>query len=257
MAPKLSLSFQSRGLVVTGDTYHLRTLFKELEGRWDASQKAWVFPHHFKAELLKALKRSPDGVDASIQDAAKLKLKVGTCEDGLLVSGETFPLKEFLKEELRGTWNPSSRGWLVKDKKKASLLSTLRRHADVAEVEDDTEALALVAKAPSSSAGPGGALRPVATPQRKGGRELEVKGAASGKLKVTEAVKRKRSTEHAADGSRKAATEAESKQRRITCKKTGRHVQTESVSKKKKVTETKGKIVEVHTVTVKRVRSKR
>ncbi|CAK0816655.1 unnamed protein product, partial [Prorocentrum cordatum] len=78
---------------------------------------------------------------------------------------------------------------------------------------------------------------------------------ASGGLTVVEVGKQQRSVKTGADGSR-TEMRTETRERRITGKRPGTPVETRSVTKKKKVTETKDKIVETATITVRRVRKK-
>jgi len=176
-----------------------------------------------------------------------------------LVTGDTYPVKEFLKSET-AMWNPKLKGWVFKDKKKGALLTLLRRCPDVQNVQEETStALAIVAKPSEKS-------RAVASPQQARRSKGAIVAKATDELskagnqknvKVTESAKRQQKLEKSADGSKKKAEATMSKQRKITCKTTGRHLETKTVSKKRKVVETKGKIVEVETVEVKRVRSKR
>merc|ERR1719329_2021337 len=99
---KLFLAVHSRGLIVTGDTYGLKESLKDEGGKWDSFAKGWVFPLEQKVELSRML-RALKEVD-SIEDKALVKLSMEPCERGLMVSGETFQLKEFFKDR-GGSWD--------------------------------------------------------------------------------------------------------------------------------------------------------
>merc|ERR1712217_197388 len=74
-------------------------------------------------------------------------------------------------------------------------------------------------------------------------------------LIVTDTGKKMHCHKQSANGSQVDIL-TETKKRRMSCKQTGAHVATESITKKQKVIETKTKIVETQTITVKRVRNK-
>lgn len=49
-----------RELLVTGETFPVKALLKQEGGTWTPAIKAWTFRHSTRAELLKALRASPD-----------------------------------------------------------------------------------------------------------------------------------------------------------------------------------------------------
>jgi len=74
--------------------------------------------------------------------------------------------------------------------------------------------------------------------------------------KVVEIGKRVSEAQQKANGTR-TKVQTDTRQRKVSCKRTGAHIQTASVTKKRKLVETKDKIVETKTIVVKRVRSKK
>lgn len=259
---KLTFAVHPRGLIVCGDTYALKETFKAEGGKWDAIGKGWVFPLMQKADLKVALRDS--GEVGNIEDKATVKLTVVTSEKSVLVTGDTFQLKDMLKSE-GGRWDPELKGWSFKASQKAEIIAELRASslADVSvqsappaeplQVRGRSSSTALVVSTPPRSKKGGDSSsgrKPEAASTR---RQLAAQSGTS--RKVVESAKQLRSVEQRADGSQ-ANTKVQHRERKLSCKRTGAHLETQSVTKKKKVVETKGKIVETATITVKRVRRK-
>lgn len=140
MTKRLILNFEYKGLTVYGDTWLAKDTLKECGGRWDPLRHTWVLPHSTKAELLTALKSTPDFASFAIDDRAKVNLALCNCDRGLLVTGDTFPVKEVLKTA-GGTWDPALQGWVFKETiEKSHVLSFLRGSADIAKVDDKANA---------------------------------------------------------------------------------------------------------------------
>eukprot|EP00747_Dinoflagellata_sp_TGD_P193669 gnl/TRDRNA2_/TRDRNA2_60136_c0_seq1.p1 gnl/TRDRNA2_/TRDRNA2_60136_c0~~gnl/TRDRNA2_/TRDRNA2_60136_c0_seq1.p1 ORF type:complete len:239 (+),score=48.39 gnl/TRDRNA2_/TRDRNA2_60136_c0_seq1:37-753(+) len=231
----LSLEFHTRGLLVTGDTFDAKDILKINGGRWDAMLKGWIFPFDGKQDLLEALRAAATNI--KVDDGAKVELSMASCEQGILVSGSTFPVKALLKNE-GGTWNATLKGWIFQGLAGAELAKTLRRCPDVGTVTDASREPVCRAVA----------LRGKPTPHGR----LPVDGDHT----VIETGKRTSKSEQRADGSKSREQTAMS-QRRVSCKRTGVHLQTESVTKRQKTVETKSKVVETKTIVLKRVRSKK
>jgi hypothetical protein len=289
------LTFHSKGLLCTGDTYNSRELLKQQGGRWDAFLKGWVFPFEAKEDVLKTLGRESAG---KIEDRAKVKLTLDVRHksEQLVVSGETFPVKFFLKD-LGGTWNPTLKAWTFKDQDDSLFIQILRKCPDVGSVEvhkgsgsrvadmsdlvvfEGRRAIATPSRNAASSQAPGNVVsksvldkkhveelkdvqpssKSAVSGKQSASSKLQKKQPASlesGESKIVVVGKRTTKAEQHADGSR-AKTDTDKKERKISCKRTGAHVQTESVTRKRKVVESRDKIVETKTIVVKRVRSKR
>eukprot|EP00930_Biecheleria_cincta_P019717 TRINITY_DN14982_c0_g1_i3.p1 TRINITY_DN14982_c0_g1~~TRINITY_DN14982_c0_g1_i3.p1 ORF type:complete len:210 (-),score=40.56 TRINITY_DN14982_c0_g1_i3:127-756(-) len=206
----LALRFHSRGLLVTGDTFPVKEELKALKGRWDAMLQGWLFPFDGKQKLLQGLREN--GISASMDDRAKVSLVLGGCSQGISVSGETYPIREFLRES-GGVWDSKLKGWAFKDVTSTQLAKQLKAFPDV-----------------SAS-------------------------TANSKSKVEETAKRTVKTTRKEGGSREGL-QVDKKRQKISCKSTGAHIQTTSVTKKRRIQETKGKVIETRTVVVKRVRNK-
>jgi hypothetical protein len=288
----LVLEFHSKGLRVTGDTYDLRELLKSIGGRWDAALRGWFYPFDGKQDLLSSVREGCGAKNLTVRDKAKvtLTLAVGS-EKTLVITGETFPVKDFLKEQ-GGSWNPSLKSWVFKRSDANEFAEILRSFPDVGCVDLNIEKVAPIdskARLPENSK-----LvvyeRPVAAPVRNSlGKSKEVdyekwstaklkdklqelQVTSSGKkpalierlrkcseassCKVVEKGKRVQQAQQRADGT-KTNTQTDKRERKLSCKKTGAHIQTASVTRKRKVVETKDKIVETKTIVLKRVRSKK
>lgn len=135
---KLVLEFHPKGLLVTGDMLEAaRDVFIAQGGQYEPMLQGWIFPERRgKTRLLEAVWSSPSAPGA-IEDRAQASLTLSECEKGLLVRGDTFPVKDFLKE-LGGTWQAKLRGWAFQARTKPALLAVLRASADIAGVEDKT-----------------------------------------------------------------------------------------------------------------------
>lgn len=267
----LALRFHSRGLLVTGNTFPLKEELKALKGRWDAMLQGWLFPFDGKHKLLQGLRETC--TSASIDDRAKVGLLLGVCSRGILVSGETYPIKEFLRES-GGVWESKLRGWAFKDVTSAQLTKQLKQSPDVGTVSVETpkssSSLVVLEQRPVASpatARPKALLAASelkAAPKRLNGKQT---GSAQGKLKrgspsavnsksrVEETAKRTVKATRKDDGSREGV-QVDKRRQKISCRHTGAHIQTTSVTKKRKIQETKGKVIETRTVVVKRVRNK-
>lgn len=254
----LVLEFQSRGLVASGNTFAVRETLKSLGGRWDAQLKVWTFPFEVKKALLKGLKHLPSSESLTIDDRAKVKLSLAVPADtelGFLVSGETFPVKELLKE-LGGTWNSKLKSWSFRSELK-QLLRDLRSSSDISEVEVQNQEtcrdLVPERKSPSKK------LSLCQVPESNKLRRLNTKSKIDSldivSTKVVETATRQTRAERQSNGS-SAVSHVEKRQKKVSCAKTGAHLQTEAVTKKCKVVHTKDKIVETRTIVVKRVRNK-
>lgn len=256
----LVLEFHSRSLVASGNTFAVRETLKSLGGRWDSQLKVWTFPFEAKQELLKGLKHLPASEALVIDDRAKVKLILAVPADaelGFLVSGETFPVKELLKE-LGGTWNPKLKSWSFRSELK-QLLRDLRSSSDISEVEVQKQepCVDLVPEGKSSSK----RISLCQIPEiKKLKRRLNTKSKNDSldivSTKVVETATRQTKAERQSNGS-SAVCHVEKRQKKVSCAKTGSHLQTEAVTKKRKVVHTKDKIVETRTITVKRVRNKK
>ncbi|CAE8714040.1 unnamed protein product [Polarella glacialis] len=228
--PGLVLEFNSRGLLVTGLTYSLRELLKAEGGRWDALLKGWIFPFEGKQKLLQSLRTGSDGKDVpSIQDNAKVVLTLGACARGLIVTGESFPVKATLKNE-GGTWDAKIKGWIFEDQGKAELVKVLRSNPDVGKIEEKFLQGNVAAAKNSVVAWEGGGKGKAEIASPLLSTRLRGKQAASKSQKVVEAGQHVRRTERRADGST-AETRVDSQQRKTSCKETGTHLQTDSVTR--------------------------
>ncbi|CAE8596519.1 unnamed protein product, partial [Polarella glacialis] len=252
--PGLVLEFNSRGLLVTGLTYSLRELLKAEGGRWDALLKGWIFPFEGKQpetkhplntwhgflgfchrmflarKLLQSLRTGSDGKDVpSIQDNAKVVLTLGACARGLIVTGESFPVKATLKNE-GGTWDAKLKGWIFEDQGKAELVKVLRSNPDVGKIEEKFLQGNVAAAKNSVVAWEGGGKGKAEIASPLLSIRLRGKQAASKSQKVVEAGQHVRRTEHRADGST-AETRVDRQQRKTSCKETGTHLQTDSVTR--------------------------
>ena len=115
---RLIFEFQPRGLVVTGETFAVRRLLKDQGGRWERILSGWVFPHDAKAKLLGLLQAAEDA--PPVEDRAQVTLTLEGSGRGPLVTGDTFPVKAFLRET-GGKWDPKLRGWVFEDSQKGRL----------------------------------------------------------------------------------------------------------------------------------------
>jgi len=267
----VALAWAEWGLVVTGDTFRAKELLKSHGGRWDAARKGWLFETDGKAALLKALRDSPDIGDVKDDALAKLSMEPAEGGKSVAVLGETFPVRQFLKDR-GGRWNKSLGAWIFAAELGASIRASLLASPDVGEVKDPR---GCCAKAAGGSGGSGAALpiadaprrQQAATPQRalvavpsKGVKATSPK-SSQGTLatppkgaKVETTAKETRTLKRGADGSCKAVVTQE-KRRRITGKQ-GEDIMTESVTRQRQVRETEHEIEEISTITVKRVRRK-
>jgi len=109
---------------------------KSLGGRWDALIKGWLFPFDGKEKLMRGLETSGEATSLEVTDRAKVKLVLGDSDKGLLVTGETFPVKELIKNQ-GGVWNATLRGWTLRCVSRDALKRLLKSCPDVGVVEDD------------------------------------------------------------------------------------------------------------------------
>eukprot|EP00933_Yihiella_yeosuensis_P007576 TRINITY_DN112674_c0_g1_i1.p1 TRINITY_DN112674_c0_g1~~TRINITY_DN112674_c0_g1_i1.p1 ORF type:complete len:295 (+),score=56.31 TRINITY_DN112674_c0_g1_i1:95-886(+) len=257
----VKFEFNSKGLLVTGETFKLKDLLKSKGGRWDAFLKGWVFPFESKQDLSEALKACPEAKGLRIEDHAKVELVAGAGpadSDGssILVTGDTFPVKALLRE-VGGTWNPSLKGWTFKRAELKDLAKALRKSPDVGkvEVQSQSQSSGAIVVASGKTEKSQSKLRLPATPQKKQGATSGAISKKAGSVKVTESASSTQKSEKRADGT-SAKSKVDKTQRKVSCKRTGSHLQTESVTKKRKVVEKNNKIVETRTITVKRIRNK-
>lgn len=269
MKKGLVLQFHSRGLLVTGDTWPIKLHLKEMKGRWDPMLQGWLFQFEFKQELLQGLR--DNAVPAPVEDRAKVQVVLAACSKGVAVTGETFPVKDFLRKS-GGAWDPKLKAWTFQNIAQAQLSKLLKASPDIGTVSIEKPTVSSIVVLEPSARRPvaspanskpraltSGSELAKASPTRLNGKQKQLKNTSqptshSGK-KVVETQKRVVKAARKADGS-KEGTQVDKKQQKISCKRTGAHIQTTSVTKKRKVKETKGKIVETRTITVKRVRNK-
>lgn len=280
----MGVELHRRGLLVTGETYDLRGALRGLQGRWDATLRGWVFPVERKAMLVNSL-RARDDV-AKVQDSATVKLELEACAKGLLVTGDTFPVKEHLKAMRGGYWDKELGGWVFPAEARAALRAALPSLMKLEEPPSWTLAkgggtasagaravsqpsVLVVSSSPdvtpphresaSQAGAPGGSAEKtapclaLATRPRASVSTVAVR--ASGDHKVTETVQRKRMVKKGPAGT-SVETATEKTERQVACRHTGAKVETQTVTRKRKVTETEDSIIETATVTVKRVRKK-
>eukprot|EP00930_Biecheleria_cincta_P019715 TRINITY_DN14982_c0_g1_i1.p1 TRINITY_DN14982_c0_g1~~TRINITY_DN14982_c0_g1_i1.p1 ORF type:complete len:270 (-),score=52.26 TRINITY_DN14982_c0_g1_i1:211-1020(-) len=266
----LALRFHSRGLLVTGDTFPVKEELKALKGRWDAMLQGWLFPFDGKQKLLQGLREN--GISASMDDRAKVSLVLGGCSQGISVSGETYPIREFLRES-GGVWDSKLKGWAFKDVTSTQLAKQLKAFPDVGtvSVENPTSCSIVVLEHPRRPVASPASAKPKAllaaseaSPKRLNGKQASSAqgkskrvsaSTANSKSKVEETAKRTVKTTRKEGGSREGL-QVDKKRQKISCKSTGAHIQTTSVTKKRRIQETKGKVIETRTVVVKRVRNK-
>ena len=117
---KVSLEFHSCGLMVKGDTDVVRNVLKTLGGRWDDVMKAWLFPFDAKEKIIIGLRVCGHNDTITVEDRAEVRLTLSTFESGILVTGQTFPVKEFLKCR-GGIWNATLKGWFFDGYEKVDL----------------------------------------------------------------------------------------------------------------------------------------
>lgn len=284
----VALELHHRGILITGDTFGLRGALRGLSGRWDATMRGWLFPMDCKARLVEAL-RARDDV-ANVKDLAVVTLELGSCKKGLLLKGQTFPIKEHLKA-MSGRWDEELCGWVFPADRRAAIQASLPSLMKLEEPPSWTQTKGagkplpsprcvsqpsvLVVESPTEP--PTTAIVPyrkVATPhpdnssterdkvscttivaRAKPNGHTQHLVVAGGPHKLTEKVLTRRMVKKGPAGSI-VTTATEKREREVACRHTGAKVETQTVTRKRKVTETKDEIIETATVIVKRVRKK-
>lgn len=262
------LELEKRGLLVSGETFPIKDFLRELGGKWDPTplKKGWLFAlaeglPDTKRGLLAALRASTDV--ASVEDKALAKLSLVLCEKGFLVSGDTFLVKDFLKDQ-GGRWNALQRGWIFHSDETSSkpLIATLR---GCGAVSVDTPAVAgklalsdVPSEKPRKDLQAVGERMTAIKALADTGRTLAARGPATPQAitkKVVDTAKGTRMVKKGPNGT-SAHTDTDRRERKILDRRTGKQVETTSVTKTRKVVETRDKVVETKTIVVKRTRKK-
>lgn len=256
---KLVLELQlGKQLLVTGQTFDVKEFLKEQGGRWDSIAKGWTFAVgeagliETKQALTSALRASK--LITSIDDKAYAKCGVQTALDGVLVLGDTYVLKEWMKSQ-GFVWKPELKGWFHASEK-AAAVSRLLQKTGAVEVSQRECCTELVVQTPDK-------IKRKVPPESTEKRQLVVRerpaplarsALATKGQKVTETAKATNKKEVAPDGST-TFTKKEQRQKKLKCKETGTAV-SQSVTKTSKVQNKRGKIIETTSVVVKKIRSK-
>lgn len=293
---QLLLRTDKKGWLLLGQTYQVRELLKAQGAKWsDNNPKGWIFSaEKEKAEVLKILRGLGKEV-TSVKDETLKDLKFEVCWNStLLVTGNTFPLKVFLRAQ-GGTWDPDRKGWGFPAEKKNSLLKALKAGGMEEEPEQErrtgnsgkaepgscsspkkpttgsnssSSQAQIVPVADSTSSRPqhgssssnissGGTKRATAN---TGTTALALLGTVASParppVRVKETAKAEQKLAAYKDGSL-ANTRTKRKEVETKCQQTNSKLETKSVTQQKKVVETKRKVVETATVTIKRVRYKK
>mmetsp|Transcript_29325 Transcript_29325/g.84272 ORF Transcript_29325/g.84272 Transcript_29325/m.84272 type:complete len:236 (+) Transcript_29325:114-821(+) len=223
--------------------------------------------------------------------ASKAKLSLSFYEWGLLVAGDTFDVKDCLKEQ-GGKWDATRKAWAFKAEKKADVVEVLRAISGV-DLDDKARAvLEVVATEDGQSFAVTGETFPVKALFRgldgKWSRSRNgwlfplsslqvVRDALSASpdvgdvndcivgvgaklrgrrgVKIAESACEQREQRQLADGTRETAI-----MQRVTnemaCEATGVVLEAQRVTRRRRIKETSHEIVETSTVTVRRVRRK-
>jgi len=290
------------GLLVTGDTFAVKDILKSFGGRWDPEQRGWSL-HRVDPEALRAALRSSKDV-GRIKDQGLVDLQLSHGPQGLVVAGQTYPVRTLLASE-GGVWDAGLGGWrfcgsgevaaaklterlqqsgrvgrIIQQQGKDGSLSTKstaattpdQRRGKVVGAVDQAAEKGSCQKHHCSNAGTmvsaGGAaakrVGPLTMSKPQASEEVAVRPRQGGKM--AETTKREQRLCISPGGSRRR-TITESSSRRISGKQRPREtsgsvrsqqdLQSVTVTKRKKVEETKDKVIETATITVKRVRCKK
>ncbi|CAL1152831.1 unnamed protein product [Cladocopium goreaui] len=210
----LLLEYHPRGLLVTGDTFEAKEHLKALEGKWDATLKAWRWDFDEKRSVLAGLKK----LRLEVQDRAKAHLVIQRGSTGLLVTGETFYVKTGLREA-GATWEPKLKGWVFDQHDDLALQKALKKtlEAEVTVTPTPTPRAELMVLPQADL---------VPTPA---GRRLVGKQTVKGAICKTSMTSRKKNVSKA-DGSGEVS-ETHTKRREVKCAKTKKALETNTVTR--------------------------
>lgn len=139
----IEITIQDRSVLVnTGENRDGNTTLRALHGKWIFAQKQWALPltslpdlrKYFNVvEERKLTKEELEELKEQIQKAREDKMKPGEITvtdegDFLLLTSPTAATKnisEELKQQCRGTWNPSQKAWVVNKTYKEELENLL------------------------------------------------------------------------------------------------------------------------------------
>jgi len=177
----LVLELHKRGLIITGRSFFVKDLLKSLGGKWDPMVKGWLFVIDedvpaAKAKLLRSLNETAQV--ALVEDRAVISLSIERREHGILVFGNTFPIRELLKGQ-GGKWDAVGKAWVFRVLRahQEELIAALRSSGLIGGLENASVVVAASASkkaTASTDARSDSAMNALAikdaTPERKGDR---------------------------------------------------------------------------------------